>query len=120
MRRLFAIAVCAVVIYDDDLMVNQTVDRFWVSWNQANLCYDCFGPTRRAWTVKSSLSQLYWAVGRRDEYYRAERGKRTRESNHPGLQAVAWNDGIAKTGSTSFVEFAAVMERFATYPGPKA
>jgi hypothetical protein len=119
MRRLFAIAVCAVVIYDYDLMENQTVDRFWISWNQANLCCDRFGSARRAWTVKSSLSQLYWAIGRRDEYYRAGHGKGTRDSNHPGLHVV-WYDGTAEIGGTSFVMFAAVMERFAMHLQSKA
>jgi|ERR1700679_335130 hypothetical protein len=33
---------------------------------------------------------------------------------------VAWLDGTAETGRTSFVAFAAVVERFATHLRPKA
>jgi hypothetical protein len=33
---------------------------------------------------------------------------------------VAWYDVTAEAGRTSFVEFAAVMERFALHPRPKA
>ena len=33
---------------------------------------------------------------------------------------VAWYDGTAETGRTSFVEFAALMERLAIHLRPKA